>query len=215
MSHCLANVTAAHTRPYTVVDGSSRNQGDYIKTTCMYGAWGMYIPKFIRSGCGASSRHFGISKMLVGNCKYFCQSISPPSVGPIRSIPIVSKQDFTHPSTGSLSNHTCGVGNIAWNTVAASPFASQVSVDSWQELPALLERLQHEPDNYINKLQVMVSVLSSAPRYGPSQWRFGLLFTLKGDRLPMVHNHACTHRSLTQRFLLCPVREYWDVVPCV
>lgn len=42
MSHCLANVTAAHTRPYTVVDGSSRNQGDYIKTTCMYGAWGMY-----------------------------------------------------------------------------------------------------------------------------------------------------------------------------
>eukprot|EP00752_Nemacystus_decipiens_P013271 g11759.t1 len=69
------------------------------------------------------------------------------------SIPIVSKRDFTHPSTGDMSDHTCGVGDIAWNTVAASPFARQVSVDSWDELPALLDRLQHESDDYINKLQ--------------------------------------------------------------
>lgn len=79
----------------------------------------------------------------------------------------MSKQDFTHPSTGSLSNHTCGVGNIAWNTVAASPFARQVSVNSWQELPALLDRLQREPDDYINKLQVTVSGLPQHSGMGP------------------------------------------------
>ncbi|CAB1096925.1 unnamed protein product [Ectocarpus sp. CCAP 1310/34] len=69
------------------------------------------------------------------------------------SIPIVSKLDFTHPVVGTKSNSTCGDGDIAWNTVAASPFAKQVSVNNWLELPDLLDRLQREPDEYINNLQ--------------------------------------------------------------
>lgn len=39
--------------------------------------------------------------------------------------------------------------------MAGSPFAQEVSVNSWIELPELLDRLQHEPDEYIDKLQVI------------------------------------------------------------
>ncbi|CAM9787070.1 unnamed protein product [Ectocarpus sp. 12 AP-2014] len=69
------------------------------------------------------------------------------------SIPIVSKLDFTQPALGALSTQTCGDGDVAWNIVAASPFVEAVSVNDWHELPALLDRLRQEPDDYINKLQ--------------------------------------------------------------
>jgi len=49
------------------------------------------------------------------------------------------------------------VGPVAWNVVAASPFAQEVSVADWTELPALLDRLRREPDDYIDRLQVRPS----------------------------------------------------------
>lgn len=69
-----------------------------------------------------------------------------------RSIPIVSKRDYTHPAYNGTTN--CGVGEVAWNTVAASPFAKHVSVNDWTELPALLDRLRGETDHYVDRLQV-------------------------------------------------------------
>ncbi|CAN0079149.1 unnamed protein product [Scytosiphon promiscuus] len=69
------------------------------------------------------------------------------------SIPIVSKLDFTHPTTGPMIFHDCGIGEVAWNTVADSPFAKEVSVENWGELPALLDRLKEAPPGYIDKLQ--------------------------------------------------------------
>lgn len=69
-----------------------------------------------------------------------------------RSIPIVSKLDYTHPAYNGTTN--CGVGEVSWNTVAASPFAKDVSVNDWTELSGLLDRLRQEPDDYINRLQV-------------------------------------------------------------
>lgn len=88
-----------------------------------------------------------MSSPYAKNCRLVVRAL-------VRSIPIVSKLDFTHPVVGTKSNTTCGDGDIAWNTVAASPFAQQVSVNDWLELPDLLDRLQREPDEYINKLQV-------------------------------------------------------------
>lgn len=55
-----------------------------------------------------------------------------------------------------MSHSTCGAGAVAWNTVASSPFAKEFSVDSWEELPALLDRLLNLSDEYTNKLQVKV-----------------------------------------------------------
>lgn len=69
-----------------------------------------------------------------------------------RSIPIVSKLDFTTPAYNTTTN--CGVGMVAWNVVAASPFAKEVSVNDWTELPALLNSLRRQSDDYINRLQV-------------------------------------------------------------
>ena len=71
-----------------------------------------------------------------------------------RSIPIVSKLDFTHP-VYSFSNQSCRIGDASWNTVAASPFAREVSVNTWHDLPALLDELWQKPDHFVNKLQVM------------------------------------------------------------
>ncbi|CAM9373761.1 unnamed protein product [Scytosiphon promiscuus] len=67
------------------------------------------------------------------------------------SIPIVSKLDFTDPPYNAPDN--CGVGPVAWNVVAGSPFAKEVSVNDWTELPALLDRLRREPAEYIDRLQ--------------------------------------------------------------
>lgn len=39
--------------------------------------------------------------------------------------------------------------------MAASPFAQAVSVASWEELPELLDRLQHEPREVLDQLQVI------------------------------------------------------------
>lgn len=64
----------------------------------------------------------------------------------------MSKLDYTHPAYNGTTN--CGVGEVAWNTVAASPFAKYVSVDDWTELPALLDRLRHATDDYVDDLQV-------------------------------------------------------------
>ncbi|CAM9294234.1 unnamed protein product, partial [Hapterophycus canaliculatus] len=69
------------------------------------------------------------------------------------SIPIVSKTDFTEPEYEFPTGVNCGVGTIGWNVVAGSPFAKQASVNTWSELPALLERLRREPADYIDKLQ--------------------------------------------------------------
>ncbi|CAM9626304.1 unnamed protein product [Scytosiphon promiscuus] len=69
------------------------------------------------------------------------------------SIPIVSKTDFTEPEYEYPRGVNCRPGTVGWNTVAASPFAKQVSVNTWSELPELLDRLRHEPVEYIDKLQ--------------------------------------------------------------
>lgn len=69
-----------------------------------------------------------------------------------RSIPIVSKLDYTNPPP--LDDHSCGVGGIAWNTVESSPFAQETFVNSWEELPERLYELRQKSDEYINKLQV-------------------------------------------------------------
>lgn len=70
-----------------------------------------------------------------------------------RSIPIVSKLDFTNPVYSTHGN-SCGTGDFAWNTVAESPFAKEVSVDTWDGLSALLDMLRNKPDDYILQLQV-------------------------------------------------------------
>ncbi len=80
---------------------------------------------------------------------------------PGRSIPIVSKLDFTNPAYNGTYN--CGVGPVAWNVVAASPFAREVSVGDWTELPALLDRLRQEPDDYIDRLQVRIRLTGRLP----------------------------------------------------
>lgn len=64
----------------------------------------------------------------------------------------MSKLDFTDPPY--LAPDNCGNGPVAWNVVAGSPFAKEVSVNDWTELPALLDRLRGEPDEYIDRLQV-------------------------------------------------------------
>lgn len=91
--------------------------------------------------------------------------LTPPTPAAHRSIPIVSRRDFTNPQyhvPGDPANTTCGEGTVSWNTVAGSPFAREVSVGNWGELPALLDRLQRAPDNYIDKLQVK----SDPPAFG-------------------------------------------------
>ncbi len=71
-----------------------------------------------------------------------------------RSIPIVSKLDYTH---SVFEFHgTCGTGEIAWNTVASSPFAKKTSVESWDELPLLLDKLWQMSDDDLTRLQVTV-----------------------------------------------------------
>ncbi|CAM9523288.1 unnamed protein product [Ascophyllum nodosum] len=71
------------------------------------------------------------------------------------SIPIVSKKDYLDPAFSYGNNpHPCGEGSAAWNTVAASPFAQAVSVDSWEDLPQLLDELLDMPDDTIDQLQV-------------------------------------------------------------
>lgn len=70
----------------------------------------------------------------------------------VRSIPIISRQDYLYPS--HMAPFPCGEGNASWNTVAASPFAKEVSVGSWDDLPELLERLKEAPAEYIDNLQV-------------------------------------------------------------
>lgn len=72
----------------------------------------------------------------------------------IRSIPIISKLDYTDPAY-LLRNRSCGIGETSWNTVASSPFAKEASVNSWEELPDLLHDLLQKSDEYINKLQVI------------------------------------------------------------
>ncbi len=100
---------------------------------------------------------------------------------PRRSIPIVSKLDFTHPANSSLSHHTCGVGEIAWNIVATSPFAREASVTSWEDLSALLDQLRGEPEEYINQLQVMP--WSAAP------------FHLLREQLFLKYNTECLSKK--------------------
>lgn len=124
----------------------------------------------------SSGRYLGYSAV---SPRQFYSSVLPPFSFLVRSIPIVSKLDFTNPATGLLSNHTCGVGIIAWNTVAASPFAKKVSVNTWQELPALLDRLQQESAEYINNLQVKQKKMSSRQQVDAQRpplrafcWRF-------------------------------------------
>ncbi|CBJ28505.1 conserved unknown protein [Ectocarpus siliculosus] len=70
------------------------------------------------------------------------------------SIPIISKSDYTDPAFHKeIRVEACGTGDAAWNTVAASPFARAVSVDTWEDLPELLDRLHAEPDSFLDRLQ--------------------------------------------------------------
>ncbi|CAN0261209.1 unnamed protein product [Ectocarpus sp. 12 AP-2014] len=70
------------------------------------------------------------------------------------SIPIISKSDYTDPAFHKeIRVEACGTGDAAWNTVAASPFAQAVSVDTWEDLPELLDRLHAEPDSFLDRLQ--------------------------------------------------------------
>lgn len=72
-----------------------------------------------------------------------------------RSIPILSRLDYSHPVYRKKDvNVTCGTGEFSWNTVAGSPFAEEVSVDAWEDLPALLDRLRTMSQEDTNKLQV-------------------------------------------------------------
>lgn len=66
----------------------------------------------------------------------------------------MSRLDYHHPVYSQHANITCGIGDVSWNTVAGSPFAERVSVESWEDLPALLDRLRAMPLEDINKLQV-------------------------------------------------------------
>lgn len=74
--------------------------------------------------------------------------------GAFRSIPIVSRLDYHYPVYSKHVNVTCGTGDVSWNTVAGSPFAEEASVGSWEDLPALLDKLRGMPQEDINKLQV-------------------------------------------------------------
>lgn len=65
----------------------------------------------------------------------------------------------------------CGAGNASWDTVAASPFAEEVSVGTWDEVPELFERLKDMPGEYIDKLQVG----GAARRHGSTLVRYVLL----------------------------------------
>eukprot|EP00752_Nemacystus_decipiens_P012180 g10798.t1 len=69
------------------------------------------------------------------------------------SIPIVSRLDYHYPVYNKHVNVTCGTGDNSWNTVAGSPFAEEASVDSWEDLPALLDKLREMSQGDINKLQ--------------------------------------------------------------
>lgn len=71
-----------------------------------------------------------------------------------RSIPIVSREDYLNPRWHAP--FACGEGHGAWNTIAGSPFAIEVSVRDWEELPALLNRLSEAPQEYLDKLQVRI-----------------------------------------------------------
>ncbi len=63
--------------------------------------------------------------------------------------------DYTDPVYSiDGSTTTCGNGNISWNTVAASPFAREVPLDTWDDLPNQLDILRQKPDGYIQNLQV-------------------------------------------------------------
>lgn len=71
------------------------------------------------------------------------------------SIPIVSKLDYTVPLPLEPDSNggTCGEGVASWNTVASSPFAKEVSVDTWEDLPARLDMLRSMSDEDIGRLQ--------------------------------------------------------------
>lgn len=69
----------------------------------------------------------------------------------------MSKLDYTHPPR--FDNQSCGVGGVAWNVVASSPFAKKVSVSSWKELPERLHDLLQKSEEDIHKLQVIGSTL--------------------------------------------------------
>lgn len=101
----------------------------------------------------------------------------------LRSIPIVSREDYMNPAFHAP--YACGQGNASWNTVAASPYAKAVSVETWQDLPVLLDRLRNESDDFIETLQVGVgfrsvcvcSRVGSGLGYGfyiSPWWRFSL-----------------------------------------
>lgn len=82
-------------------------------------------------------------------------AVSPLYLMCVRSIPIISKSDYTDPAFHKeIRVEACGIGDAAWNTVAASPFARAVSVDTWEDLPELLDRLRAEPDSFLDHLQV-------------------------------------------------------------
>lgn len=91
--------------------------------------------------------------------------------------------DYTNPAFHKRRNvDACGTGDTAWNTVAASPYAQAVSVDSWSELPGLLDRLQDESDDYINQLQVWWCAKACDPRI-VQPMRGGWVFRLTAQGL--------------------------------
>lgn len=66
----------------------------------------------------------------------------------------MSKLDYDYPVYTKHVNVTCGRGDVAWNTVAGSPFAEKASVYAWEDLPALLDRLRGMSREETIKLQV-------------------------------------------------------------
>lgn len=65
----------------------------------------------------------------------------------------MSKLDYTHPGY-ELYGHSCGSGDTGWNTVASSPFVKEASVEEWDDLPMLLDKLWQKSDDYLKELQV-------------------------------------------------------------
>lgn len=65
----------------------------------------------------------------------------------------MSKSDYTDP-VYKLHGENCGTGNIGWNTVISSPFAKEASVEVWDDLPMLLDRLWAMSDDDLQRLQV-------------------------------------------------------------
>lgn len=121
----------------------------------------------------------------------------------LRSIPIVSKEDYMNPAYHAP--YACGQGNASWNTVAASPYAKAVSVETWHELPVLLDRLRYESDDVIEKLQVgagfrsvlcaFVQALPLVMGFIEIPWRRLVLWGRKGSVLLMYTMVTAPYRS--------------------